>query len=194
MSNINKKGIWTTSIFHELYGLNIAKVVSNVQHTYIPTTGQNSCINPYYVLFSDFGLGEKVRIIMEVSYEGFDTSNTDGTFNITFQGAKRNADGTGSWNGANEVTNALNNYQSLKNIVLSQPSGFFIYNTTFVISENFYNTYVGCNIGVRSDYSNGVGKLTMHEPVIFPDKYYIDANSVVRQADDFLSCKEIIEY
>lgn len=194
MSNINKQGIWTTSTFHELYGLNISRIVLNAPYTYIPTMGQNSCINPYYVLFSDFGLGEKVRIIMEVSYEGFDTSNTDGSFNIRFQGAKRNSDGTNNWTGANDVTNALNSFQSLKNVVLSQTSGSFIYNTTFVISENFYNTYVGCNIGTRSDYSNGIGKLTMYKPIIFPDKYYINTDSIIRQADNFLSCKEIIEY
>lgn len=198
MSNINKKGILTTSTFHELYGLNIVELAINPynydEYSYIPTTGQNSCINPYYILFSNFNLGEQVRIIMKVSYEGFDVSNTDGSFNIRFQGVKRKADGTGSWNGANELTNALNNYQSLKNIVLSQTSGSFIYNTTFTISEEFYNAYVGCNIGVRSDYSNGVGKLTMYKPIVFLDKYYIDSNAVVRQANDFLSCKEIIEY
>lgn len=194
MSDINKKGIWETFVFHELYGLNIGKTVPNASYIYIPTMGQNSSINPYYVLFSDFGLGEKVRIIMEVSYEGFDTSNTDGSFNIRFQGAKRNDDGTNDWTGANEITSALNNYQNLKDVVLSQTNGVFIYDTTFIVSENFYNTYVGCNIGIRSDYSNGIGKITMHEPIIFPDKYYINTDSIIRQSDNFLSCMEIIEY
>ncbi len=197
MNNINKKGIWTTPIFHELYGLNITySPYNDTERSYIPTTGINSTFapNPYYILFSDFDLGEKMRIIMKIGYEGFDTSNSDGTFNFYFQGAKRNDTGGNVWSGANELTNALNNYQNLKDLVLSQTSGTFIYNTTFIISETYYTSYAGCNISTRSDYSNGTAKFTMYKPIIFPDKYYIDTNSIVKQADDFLSCKEIIEY
>lgn len=199
MSDINKKGIWNTSIFHELYGMNITQnIISPYNYdlySYIPSTTINSCINPYLIKHSDFELGEKMRIILKIQYEELDPSNTSGTFKMWFQGAKKNPDGSNVWTGGNDVTGALNNYQNLTDVVLSQEQGSFIYNTTFIISENNYNTYTGCNIGIRSDYSNGIGKITMYKPIIFPDKYYyLETDSIIRQGDDFLSCKEIVEY
>ena len=195
MSNINKKGIWTTSTFHELYGENITQLYGTT-NSYVPSTGTNRSITPYYIEHNDFELGEVMRIIVQIDYEGFDTSNTSGTFNMYFQGGKRTQDGSTTWTniGINEPTTALQNYQNLKDLVLSQTKGSFIYSTTFIVSEDHYNNFYGCNLGIRSDYSNGIGRITMYKPIIFPDKYFIDINAIVKQSDNYLSCNEIIEY
>ena len=195
MSNINKKGIWTTPTFHELYGENITQLYG-ITNSYTPSTGTNRSITPYYIEYNDFELGEVMRIIVQIDYEGFDTSNTSGTFNIYFQGGKRTQDGSTTWTnvGINEPTTALQNYQNLKDLVLSQTKGSFIYSTTFIVSEDHYNDFYGCNLGIRTDYSNGVGRITMYKPIIFPDKYFIDINAIVKQNDNYLSCNEIIEY
>lgn len=199
MSDINKKGIWNTSIFHELYGMNFTEYYSTTtqtdSYTFTPTTANNSTFNFYRLLYSNFELGDKIRIIMKVQYNGFDTTNTNGDFLIYFQGARINSAGTGVWTGKNALVDSLNSYQNLTNLVLSQTQGEFIYNTTFVVSENDYNNYIGCNIAIRSNYSNGTGNITVYKPIIFLDKYYyLETDSIIRQGDDFLSCKEIVEY
>ena len=145
MSNINKKGIWTTSTFHELYGENITQLYG-ITNSYVPSTGTNRAMTPYYIEYNDFKLGEVMRIIVQ------------------------------------------------KDLVLSQTKGSFIYSTTFIVSEDHYNDFYGCNLGIRTDYSNGVGRITMYKPIIFPDKYFIDINAIVKQNDNYLSCNEIIEY
>jgi hypothetical protein len=145
----------------------------NGNSSYVPTTSTNSTMNiGKWMVPENAVAGDIYRIILSVTFNGFDDSSTSGTFDIYFQGSVYNkTEAAWQWAGNNPVTTTLNNTKSLKTIVLSATSGSYLYETTFSLPQANVNTYTGMNIGVRSNYSNGTGKLTLTNMKVIPEKY-----------------------
>lgn len=166
--------------------------------SYTPSTGTNSCINTAYKWFypEDTVAGDVFRVYATVVWSGFDESNTSGTFNIHWQGANFTDETTAVWKGTNFITTALNAKQNFKTLVLSSTSGVYTYETTFTMQQDFMDSYIGSYIGIRSDYSNGTGKISTKDVKVIPDKYSVsDASSIrMRIGDEYIVVQDFIEY
>ena len=163
-------------------------------YSYTPSTGSNATMNTVYADVSNLQPGEKVWVKVDVEWSGFDTSNTSGTFALFFQGDHYSiANDKWEWTGSNAICSALNSAASsnrLTGLVLSQTSGKTTLITSFT-STAYPNTYNKVRIGVRSDYSNGVGSFTMSNIEVIPDKYYIDKTFKIGKT--YLTTNQIIE-
>lgn len=183
---INKNGNLVTNNLYEYQATSIfcdsdgIPLKDNI--TYTPTTGSNSCMPERKISITP---NVKYCIECTVSWSGFDTSNTDGTFNIRFQGSVNNA-----WNYGNAMVNALNAAQNLKTLVLSSDAGSYHYKTSFYSTNTEVETLA---LSMRTDYSNGKGTISLFDVIIVPEKYYITDTIKTRFADVFVSCNEIIE-
>lgn len=168
---ITKSGIIISPNFYESDAMCTAK---RGMDAYIPNTGTNSCIVVFGTVNygSDANSTDVYRCILDLSYQGFDESNPNGTFNIWFQCAYDDFDGKRHWYGDVSFANAMNNQRSLKTVVLSNTSGNFVYDVSFRISDDYIQNYDHMYCHIRSDYSNGTGKLTINKGFIIPDKYY----------------------
>ena len=170
--SFTKSGIVTADVFYEADAMNDVNIIDATSYT--PTTGTNRCINPYTWFYpEDTVAGDIFRIFVTVQYSGFDTSNTSGTFMLRWQGANFTDSTTSVWQGTNGICAALNAKQGLKDLVLSSSSGIYTYETTYSIPQTFMDTYIGSRIGIRSDYSNGVGNITVSNCMIVPEKYSV---------------------
>lgn len=178
--SICSTGNWLSENFYETGAMNMAYVATPGEYTekkltYTPTTGTNSCLTGFRMTWKDYqhiiAANDTIHIYLTIDYSDFDMSNTVGTFNLFFQGAYVKSDGTFVW-GSNNATSALNIQKSLKTLVLSSSSGSFTYDTTFMLQDKL-TEYVGCNIGIRSDYSNGKGMISMRNILITPEKYHL---------------------
>ena len=186
MSNITKQGniisdniyeYKAMSIFCDSNGTPLQNSVS-----YIPSTGVNSCM-PQRTISVETNV--KYFIECTVFWSGFDTSNTSGTFNAWFQGSQN-----GGWNYGNAMTNALNNYKNLKELVLSATTGSYKYVTSFIVTNSEIKTL---GLSTRFDYSNGKGSVGISDVIIIPEKYYISDKIKMRLANDYITCNEIWE-
>lgn len=191
----NKTGIVEHQKLMESSGANILGTEFIGQtYSYIPSAGSNATMNTVYADVSNLQPGEKVWVKVDVEWSGFDTSNTSGTFALFFQGDHYSiANDKWEWTGGNAICSALNSVASsnrLTGLVLSQPSGKTTLITSFT-STAYPNTYNKVRIGVRSDYSNGVGSFTMSNIEVIPDKYYIDKTFKIGKT--YLSTNQIIE-
>lgn len=186
--SLSKTGILSAKDFHEPFDL-CAQV--RVSTTYTPSTGVNSCMDDAYRVYHDMlKVGDIVTIELDILWDGFDTSNKNGDFNIWFQGGIYSGD-TISW-GANPYATALNSAKNLKTLVLSKTSGIYHYvvTTTALSASNL--TYDKMNIGIRSDYSNGTGKITIQNCHAYNTKDYIGKEKAKFRAEKVL-CNKFIE-
>lgn len=194
MSSVGKNGIIFSNNLYEADAMYIAKLTS--PSSYTPNTGTNSCLNPLSVVFDYTGTTAATvyRVIARVTWSGFDTSNTSGTFALRWQGSQYNTSGEKwEWTTGNAITNALNNQYYPTNLVLSKTSGSYEYNTTFILDATFRATYSGLFIGFRSDYSNGTGYITANSIMVLEDKYSSDGSAKAHFTNNYIACKEIIE-
>lgn len=196
MSNIYKLGIVTTEKFIEPGGVT-NQFIGNSSYSYTPGTGTNSCLSTgKWMVPEGTSAGDKFQVRLLAMYNGFDSSNTAGTFTIRFQGANYTSPTTSAWQGTNPVTSALNSFRSLTTTVLSGTSGSYMYITYFSLGQDWLNTYYGSNIGIRSDYSNGTGKLTIRDITIIPAKYStsdIQPKTAMRFSNPYVTVTEFIE-
>ena len=197
MSSIYKTGIILSNEFDESDAMDL--ITSKGTMTYVPAKDtSNSCLNPAAIVYDYTATGTTAatvyRIIAKVSWSGFDTSSTAGTFDIYWQGSNRKIE-TSSWvwEGGNNVCSALNSFQSLKSLVLSATSGSFTYDTTYTLPDSWRSTYNGNNIGFRANYSNGVGRITVNDIRIILDKYSSSSNVKSHIGNDYIAGKEFIE-
>ena len=197
MSNIYKTGIILSNEFDESEAMDL--ITSKGTMTYVPAKDiTNSCLNIANIIF-DYTATETTsatvyRIIASVTYSGFDSSSTAGTFDLYWQGSRHNiADNTWVWSGGNQLCSALNSFKSLKTLVLSSASGSFIYDTTFTLPDDFRSTYNGFQIGFRANYSNGVGRITVNDIKIILDKYSSSSNVKSHIGNNYIAGKEFIE-
>ena len=195
----NKNGILSSSNIYEGDACNLV-LQSQILNTYsyVPSTSTNSCIYPgWEVLFEDCIAGEKLFCLVDVKWSGFDTSNTNGTFDIRFQGDNyKVSTGSYAWEGANHVCSALNT-TSLKTLVLSSTSGTSTIVSSVTVPSTYPGTYSKSHVGLRSDYSNGTGRITLSNLRVIKEKYYVpksyDGNPSLHIGKDYISSGAIYE-
>ena len=151
--------------------------------TYTPNTGSNSCMPERVVTVTP---NVKYYIECTLTWNGFTKSNSDGMFDMWFQGSQNN----GVWTYSNPMTAALNQIKRPKMAVLSSSSGSYCYKTSFI---NTNPEIKRLGLSMRTDYSNGKGTVSISDVIIVPEKYYISDKIKARFSEDFVSCDEIIE-
>lgn len=190
-----KTGVVSTSEFLEFETLDLAR--NKVSMSYVPAKDtNNSTINSIYAEFdtSQYTTSDVFRVIADVSFSGFDSSSTAGTFSMNWQGDTYNpTSGSWVWEGHNTVTSALQNQKALTTLVLSATSGTFHYDNTFTLDSTFLSTYTRARIGVRTNYSNGVGKFTINKIIVVPDKYSVTSTIKQRFGKQYIATEEFIE-
>lgn len=197
MSSIYKTGIILSNEFDESDAMDI--ITSKGTMTYVPAKDAvNSCLNVAAIRFDQTGVTYNentiFRIIAKVTWSGFDTSSTAGTFNMWWQGSNYEISSSSwKWAGSNYVTAALGSAYNPKTLVLSATSGSYIYDTTFTLPASWISTYAGSNIGFRADYSNGVGRITVTDIRIILDKYSSSGNVKSHIGNDYIAGREFIE-
>lgn len=167
MSIINKNGVWNSPQFYETGGINLASISD---FGYVPTTETNSCTNVCFVDFTNCTPGQLMHTSMDIIWSGFDTSNTAGTFSINFQGDRFNKSTSAwEWNGTSNMFNtAYNNSASLTSLVLSKTSGTYHVEMDFILASDMPTTYIRHRFGIRSNYSNGTGRIDIKNLVVSP--------------------------
>lgn len=136
-------------------------------------------------------IGQQIRIELDVEWSGgFDNSNTDGTFSIIWQGAEQINNST-NWNKMNPLASLLNSIKSLTNLVLSKESGTYHYDAIYTVTREWIvDVY---NIGFRSDYSNGKGKIGFKNLKVTPIKYDCRDNDKFKIYSDSIVSQNISE-
>jgi hypothetical protein len=196
---ITKSGIITSNEFDETDAMDIITSMIN-NRSYVPAADtDNSCLHNIATLMFDeaditYDENTVFRVIARVSWSGFDESSTAGTFNIYFQGNRYNTT-TSEWDwlNINPITTALGNAQNLKNLVLSADKGSFVYDTTFSLTTGWISTYSGVHVGIRANYSNGVGRITLEDIKVILDKYSSSTDTKAHVGADYFSGREFIE-
>lgn len=171
--SIYKNGIWTGNSFHEF---NSVEPYAD-ERTYTPASeATNSCLNLKGVDLTEFKNTTSsiiLRIEIDVEYSGFDFSEATGTAKLYWQGSNYSiTEETWKWEGTNYLTTALNNQQSLLALVDGAGSGTYHYNNTIEIPASWWDTYSKSNVGVRCDYSNGVGTITLKNLKVYLNSEY----------------------
>ena len=159
--------------------------------SYTPAAdADNSCMD-----FATVNIIEGVstyHISMIVEWIGFaDITTTNPNFGTNFHGVLRAKDGTTSWN-TNPATTALNGVSNWNNMVKGAASGIYKYEATITLSNTFMTTYRAFDVGFRTNYSNGTGKITASKLRIYPaDEHMTNSASLcssgaiqVRLADE----------
>lgn len=192
ITNLSRVGILSVQNIVEMDGMDYVKQLSTLSYT--PTKSTNSCISAYRFYQADAGVitGDTVTIELDVEWSGFDTSNTDGTFNIRFQGERYKPDGSYEWS-SNPYTTALNNKYYLKTLVLSSESGHYHYVATTETFTSDLADFSSMTIGLRSDYSNGTGKITLSNCKAYKTQYYLGEEKT-RMTSNEVIANEFIEF
>lgn len=199
--SILKQGIITSNDFVEgniaTYGMVSYK--GNCA-SYIPKKDtDNSCNTPIPVKFDydNYNVTDTTvfRIIVIVSWSGFDSSSTAGTFSIFWQGSKHiKTTNEWTWSGGSQIiTNALTSNMRLTRLVLSANQGSYIYNTTFTLPSSFRDTYDGQNVGIRTNYSNGVGQISVDSLQVLLDRYSVTSDIKTRIGSNYIACSSFNE-
>ena len=191
LTKVTKNGIIYSDEINET-GVNYNLVTDpNFYFSYIPGTGTNSCAGNYIIDYSSCTQGDRLFSECDIEWSDFDTSNTNGTFGIWFQGSTYNvANATWEWtdqSGALALYNGSNTFTSL---VLSSKNGKAHLTREFTLGSNFPNTRSKQHFGIRSDYSNGVGRVTIRNLKVYPAKYH---GTPVHFGEEYITADEIIE-
>lgn len=156
--------------------------------SFTPTTANNSTFQFALVQQAE-APNKQYHLSLTVEWSGFDTSNTEGTFSIIWQEYWfRISDETWQWS-STPISNALNSDIKLYDMVLSAESGVHQYEVDFTTSSDIKYSW----IRLRSNYSNGTGKLKFSNLSIVPKQYYLDNKSKVKSGNDYIISNEIIE-
>ena len=170
--NITKTSIADVpGAFYEPTGMNLAYNTTPYDYTgkplsYTPKADtSNSTLGGFKVPYGAELNGKRAQASVTVTWEGFDSSSEAGTFAMRFQGAQMTAAGGQSWSSAtgksNKLAGAFSSAQSLTSLVLGEPSGSKTITVTYTISA--VEDQPGDWLGIRADYSNGVGKITLSD-------------------------------
>lgn len=168
----------------------------NSKISYTPSTASNSCLNGFIVDCSTCEPNEKLRVKIKVEWSGFDNSNTAGTFRMFFQGSTHEvATNEFNWSANNMVTSGLVNKQNLTDLVLSATSGVAVIEQIVTVSSLFPTVRDKLYVGIRTDYSNGTGKITISELEVIKDKYYVNSETTeLKIAEKYIVAKQFYEY
>ena len=166
---IYKNGIWSANEIHEF---NAVQTYNSNTYAYTPTKdATNSCVAGWQVdltPYSTLGRNVTIRVEVDVEYSGFDNSSTAGTFKMWWQGSNYSiADQAFKWAGTNYLASALGNEKDPTVLVNGTGTGTYHYNNTITIPSSWFNTYLKSNLGLRTDYSNGVGTITLRNLKVY---------------------------
>lgn len=171
--SFDKNGVVSSDNLYDYNNLNIAYSASGtstdgISYIYTPSTEVNSCIQGYRIQYDDVPNCRRFKIIIDVEWSGFDTSNTSGTFGMWWQGVvyDRKAN-TWVWK-TNTCCNELNKAYRPNKLVLSAESGNYRYETVFTISDSTLASYSMARVGLRTDYSNGTGWIRISNIQVVP--------------------------
>ena len=180
-ASVGKSGVFVGSGLGESGGNQCVTLVNSTQSfdpnrtkwSYTPAAdAANACMD-----FATFNVVDGVynyHISMVVEWSGFtDITTTNPSFGTNFHGILRGRDGSGSWS-TNPVATALNGVSNWSNMVKGAGAGVYKYEATITLSSGFMETYKGCDIGFRTDNSNGTGKITASKLYIYPADEHCD--------------------
>lgn len=184
-----KTGTWIENEIHEF---NAVENYDSNTYSYIPTKDvQNSCLNGWTVDLSQYSssvINLTIRIEIDIDYEGFDFSTAAGTAKLYWQGSNYSiVENAWKWAGTNYLTTALNNQQNLLNLVNGTGSGTYHYNNTIVIPVSWWETYSQSHVGVRCDYSNGIGKITLKNLKVYLDDEFGNGNARINSNQNIIA-------
>lgn len=195
--SITKQGIITSPNIYESSAMNLhySNEIGD-RDTYIytdtPVNGDNSCMREIIIHGELYPQNEVMHARFKVSWNGFDTSSTNGTFNMYFQGYYNDGSTTNWWT---PLGSKASNVKNLKDLVLSSTTGEYIYDFTY------YNIPYTTHEGYRANYSNGTGTISFSDFIVIPEKYYVPStpphtsgNSVsLHIGKDYISTGEVYE-
>lgn len=197
--SLGHNAVLSAKELHEFDSQNLCYITTYgdapLEYGYTPSTENNSKFEFYRIHQDTLQIGDIVVIDIDFEWSGgFDTSNTNGTFDLYFQGECRKKDDTTAYWVTNEYTNSLNSIKRPKELVLSSESGIFHYTAKRTVTASMLD-YDIIFIGLRSNYSNGKGKVSFKNLCVRNLKHSDDGTGKMKIPDDgTLSCKEIIEY
>lgn len=197
--SLGHNAVLSAKEFHEFDSQNLCYITTYgdapLEYGYTPSTENNSKFEFYRIHQDTLQIGDIVVIDLDFEWSGsFDTSNTNGTFDLYFQGECKKKDDTTAYWVTNEYTNSLNSIKRPKELVLSSESGIFHYTAKQTVTTSMLD-YDIIFIGLRSNYSNGKGKVSFKNLCVRNLKHSDDGTGKMKIPDDgTLSCKEIIEY
>ena len=153
---IYKKGIVSHNRLRESGLINTASSFS-----YKPAANaNNSTTVGTYIDLSEFANDDQpltLTLEYDVSWSNF-AAGTGGTFGVYLQGARRKKEtNTNVWEGDAPLT-ADGTFTSL---ITANATGTYHKSRTFTIPATWFNTYCGQNFGIRTNYSNGNGTITI---------------------------------
>ena len=186
--NLSNTGIISSGEFIEMGSCDFIEKTSLYTEYWTPTAIDNVTTTSYFVSFDNLEVGDVVVVELDLEWNGFDESNTDGTFNIFFQGAHFK-DGTAYWI-TNNITNSLNDTAHPKTLVLGSTVGYYHYVAESTITD-VDKTYDSIRIGMRSNYSNGTGTIRITNGHAYKKSDYL-GNEKTR-FDSYVESKEFIE-
>jgi len=140
---------------------------NNDRWSYVPkANANNSCMD--FATFNVVPGVSRYHVGMVVEWSGFDDISTSSPdFGANFHGVCRLKDGTTDWS-SNPLTAALRSVSWLKTLLTGAGSGVFRYEADMTLTSAFMETYSGCDIGFRVDYSNGTGTVGAYGLRIYP--------------------------
>lgn len=197
--SLGHNAVLSAKELHEFDSQNLCYITTYgdapLEYGYTPSTENNSKFEFYRVHQDTLQVGDIVVIDLDFEWSGsFDTSNTNGTFDLYFQGECKKKDDTTAYWVTNEYTNSLNSIKRPKELVLSSESGIFHYTAKRTVTASMLD-YDIIFIGLRSNYSNGKGKVSFKNLCVRNLKHSDDGTGKMKIPDDgTLSCKDIIEY
>lgn len=181
--SINKNGIVSTNTFYESDGILMNKTKSI---SYTPAKDTiNSCLGVEAI--KGFVQGKQYYVELTIVWSGFEDI-VEPNFDCWTQGSTYN--GTEwNWTGNNPLTNTVGN---LKSTLLGASSGTKQISGTFTASDR-----TGYCLGIRTDYSNGTGKVGFSNIKIIPAEYASGSTppqSKLHIGGNFMATGEFVEY
>lgn len=202
-AKIDKTGKVHTFEFVEDEGLKITKTGITRSNTFLqngclfnegdgfsykPTATKNSCapVNSkvYFDSVMDLGIPIKIAVDFDLTWENFAfQASPAGNIFLQTQGTnRRRSDGVFAWEGSNYAT-----IYGLHNIVKESNSGTTHIHQVKTIPVSWFQTYDASNIGIRCDYSDGNGTITVSNIKITL------ASDITKFARSYISANEFIE-
>ena len=134
--------------------------------SYIPTKDlNNSCTTIARV--EGFVQGKQYYVELTVKWSGF-TSNTSSNFGSWFQGSTYNGS-SWDWTSSNPLTSAaITAIGNLTSVFTSSDTG-----EKHGIAVFTANARTGYDLGIRTNYSNGTGKVTVTDVKVIPAEYFV---------------------
>lgn len=185
--SFNKNGIIKSGSFYDLDAMKM-NATTNIAYTPQANT-LNSCLGGE--LISGFKQGKQYYVQATLVWNGF-TTNTPSGFSMWAQGDTWNGSST-DWKSSNPLAGAINGALSggsLTSTVLSASSGSKVIRATF--SGTSRTKY---RLGIRTDNSNGTGKIGLEDIKVVPLEYAADGVlSSIKILSDHISAYDIKEY